>query len=69
MKTETDDVKPSAMHLYRGAQPVRKWSKYKQTDKYLALCGRQGRNISAEIPRGTENLAEVTCPYCLQLAS
>lgn len=66
MKTETDDA---AMHLYRGAPPVRNWSKYRQTDKKWALCGRQGRHKFEDIPRGTENLTEVTCPFCLQLAS
>lgn len=53
-------------HLFRGAEPVRSWSKYQETVKDWTLCGirRKGGSLDVE---STEHASLVSCPYCRQL--
>ena len=39
METTTDNQKDPTVHLYRGAPPVRSWSKYQTTVQGWTLCG------------------------------
>jgi|AmaraimetP72IA01_FD_contig_41_6676878_length_2635_multi_13_in_0_out_0_6 hypothetical protein len=52
-----------AVHLYRGAPPVRSWSRYRQTDREWTLCGR----AADEETHATVDAGQVTCEYCLLL--
>jgi hypothetical protein len=52
---------PPPVHLYRGAPPVRSWSRYKITDHDWALCG------VSEPARARVDAEAVTCQFCLQL--
>jgi hypothetical protein len=57
---------PKQIHLFRGAPPVRSWSKYQATVKAWTLCGiaRKGGSKDTEC---TEEPALVSCPHCLTL--
>jgi hypothetical protein len=58
------------VHLYRGAPPVRSWSRYQTTVKGFTLCGvnrgkpsRQARDAA----RCIETDEGVSCSHCLSL--
>jgi len=56
-------ARPLFRHLFRGSPAVRGWSKYQATEPAWTLCGSKTQlNVS-------EDLATVTCPYCLELAT
>lgn len=58
------------IHLFRGAPPVRSWSKYKRTEPAWTLCGIARYKGSQPRPRpaqATEDPSLVSCPHCLQL--
>jgi len=57
-------AKKPVVHLFRGAPPVRSWSKYRSTVAAWTLCGRKTSEITEP---ATENPASVTCKYCLDL--
>lgn len=66
METTTDNQKDPTVHLFRGAPPVRSWSKYQTTVHDWTLCGINRR--SAEEPnRGRAHCIEeaerVSCPH------
>jgi hypothetical protein len=61
------DKTPSVVHLYRGAPPVRCWSRFQQTDKGISLCAAPLRKNSRSRASATENPAAVSCPYCVEL--
>lgn len=56
------------VHLYRGAPPVRDWSKHKRTVQDWTLCGIQRRPTErgAAFPC-VEEASAVTCCHCLSL--
>ncbi len=65
------------VHAYRGIPEVHSWTHYKKLDKHWSVCGYQDGGKSGipelEIPkpesgtRGSTNLSEVTCAFCLDL--
>lgn len=57
-------------HLFRGAPPVRDWSKHQETVKDWTLCGINRRLAEGSNRRRaecTELASLVSCPYCLEL--
>lgn len=60
------------VHLYRGASPVRSWSKYKTTVKTKTLCGvdvQPKRTGVDNLIRVSEAVSDINCRFCLQLLS
>jgi len=54
-------------HLVRGAECVRSWSKYKQTDFAWSLCGRRQDLGPPAISGCVEEPGKVNCSYCVEL--
>ena len=57
-------------HLYRGAPPVRGWSKYQETDEAWTLCGIRRKTVikgRQRVASCTEDPGVVTCTFCLHL--
>lgn len=57
-------------HLFRGAPPVRSWSKHQETVKEWTLCGIQRKTPGkghGKAPESTELASLASCPYCLEL--
>jgi hypothetical protein len=58
------------VHLFRGAPPVRSWSRYKTTVEDWTLCGinrRVGRKGAVQALDCVEDASEASCPYCRDL--
>ena len=59
-----------AIHLLRGAPPVRSWSKYQTTIEDWTLCGIRRKPSGyggGELAPATEDATEVTCRFCAML--
>jgi len=54
------------VHLYRGSQSVRAWSKYQRTTEDWTLCGIR-RKAGREVAHATEDPFQVSCAHCLDL--
>jgi hypothetical protein len=67
---ERDRMPRDKVHLYRGAPPVRSWSKYQTTVEEWTLCGVHRKLASGPGRRRAgcvEDASLVTCPHCLEL--
>jgi hypothetical protein len=56
----------SVIHLFRGAPPVREWSKYQATVTGWTLCG-IARKATSKLAEATEDPSLVSCTHCLDL--
>ena len=59
-----------ATHLFRGAPPVRGWSKYQETVAAWTLCGIKRKWVHGAflaLPAVTEDASQVSCRFCRQL--
>ncbi len=57
------------VHLARGSECARPWSRYQETNPRMALCGvRLDTDSRCERDRGDVAGAEVSCWACLDLA-
>ncbi len=54
------------IHLYRGAPPVRAWTKHQETIEGWTLCGIRRKGHGAA-PGCVEDPRKVSCRHCLDL--